>query len=108
MSPVDLVVATLEVHARLGWAASVRLLFVLGDIAGFFSHLYTDLTLFALAMSTFFFAWAAILYGASGTSGNERTKQHALSALHAALVGLALALLAGTIAAIVSTAAAGQ
>ncbi len=84
-----------------------RSLFVLGDIAGFFHNLYGQLTLFALAFATFFFAWAAILYTASG-SGNERAKQHAQSALYAALVGLALALLAGTVAGIISGSAKGQ
>lgn len=98
MSRFDLLMAPLD----------ARPLVILGDIAGFFSNLYTDLLVFALAMSTFFFAWAALLYGASGTSGNERTKQHAMSALYAALIGLALALLAGTVASIVSGAAAGQ
>ena len=84
---------------------------VLGDnpitIDQFFNNLYGKLTAFALAVSTFFFAWAAVLYGASGT-GNERAKQHAQAALYAALVGLALALLAGVVAGLISTAASGQ
>lgn len=96
MSHVDLLLA----FYRIG--------FVLGSIAGFFTNLYAQLAAFALAVSIFFFAWAAILYGASGTSGNERTKQHAIGALYAALTGLALALLAGTVAGIVNGAAAGQ
>ncbi|MEO9028087.1 MAG: hypothetical protein ABI413_04655 [Ktedonobacteraceae bacterium] len=80
---------------------------VLGDLNGFFGNLYNQLTAFALAMSVFFFAWAALLYMASG-SGNERTKTHALGALYAALGGLALALLAQTVASIIHTAANGQ
>ena len=70
----------------------------------FFGNLYGKLTAFALALSTFFFAWAAILYGASG-AGNERAKQHAQTALYAALIGLALALLAGVVAGLISSAA---
>ena len=73
----------------------------------FFNNLYGKLTAFALALSTFFFAWAAVLYGASGT-GNERAKQHAQTALYAALVGLALALLAGVVSGLVSAAANGK
>lgn len=96
-----------DVQTRLG-PQLVRHLLVLGDIAGFFIHLYAQLILFALAMATFFFAWAAILYTASGMTGNERTKTHAIGALYAALVGLALAILAGTVAGIINTAAAGQ
>lgn len=88
---------------KSAWSAAL----VLGDLSGFFSNLYNQLTAFALAMSVFFFAWAAILYMASGT-GNERTKTHALQALYAALGGLALALLAQTVAGIVHTAANGQ
>ncbi len=80
---------------------------VLGDLNGFFNNSYNQFTLFALAMAVFFFAWAALLYMASG-SGNERTKTHALQALYAALGGLALALLAQTVAGIVNTAAKGQ
>lgn len=79
----------------------------LGDVAGFFSNLYNQLTLFALAMAVFFFAWAALLYMTSG-GGNERNKTNALHALYAALGGLALALLAQTVAGIVNTAAQGQ
>lgn len=108
MSHVDLLIAALEARARFGWVAPAQALLALGDIAGFFSSLYKDLIAFALAMSIFFFAWAALLYGASGTSGNERTKQHAMSALYAALIGLALALLAGTVAGIIGTSAKGQ
>lgn len=88
---------------RSTWSAAL----VLGDLKGFFGNLYNQLTIFALAMAVFFFAWAAILYMASGT-GNERTKTHALQALYAALGGLALALLAQTVAGIVNTAANGQ
>ncbi len=99
--------ASLDIRPRLG-PQLLHSLFVLGDIAGFFNNLYGQLTLFALAMATFFFAWAAILYTASGITGNERTKTHAIGALYAALVGLALAILAGTVAGIISTAATGQ
>jgi hypothetical protein len=88
---------------RNAWSAFL----VLGDLKGFFSNLYNQLTIFALAMAVFFFAWAALLYMTSG-SGNERNKIHALGALYAALGGLALALLAQTIAGIVNTAAKGQ
>lgn len=108
MPQYDLLIAALDSHARFTGPAPLRMLFVLGDLIGFFTNLYNDLIFFALAMSTFFFAWAALLYGASGTSGNERTRQHAMSALYAALVGLALAILAGTIAGLVSGAATGQ
>jgi hypothetical protein len=41
---------------------AVNALIVLGSISGFFSNLYNDLTAFALAMATFFFGWAALLY----------------------------------------------
>jgi len=92
---------------RAWGALAGRSLVVLGDLTGFFHNLYGELTIFALAFATFFFAWAAILYTASG-SGNERTKQHAQSALYAALVGLALALLAGTVAGIITSSAKGQ
>lgn len=108
MSQVDLLIAVLDMHIRLAVPAPLRMLFVLGDLVGFFTNLYNDLIFFALAMSTFFFAWAALLFGASGTSGNERTRQHAMTSLYAALVGLALAILAGTIAGLVSGAAVGQ
>ena len=40
----------------------VNMLIVLGSISGFFSNLYNDLTAFALAMATFFFAWAALYF----------------------------------------------
>lgn len=73
-------------------------------IEQFFTSLYGKLTACALAVSTFFFAWAALLYGASGTS-NDRAKQHAQAALYTALVGLALALLAGVFAGLISNAA---
>jgi hypothetical protein len=79
---------------------------VLASIQGFFTNLYTDLTIFALAMATFFFAWAALLWMTSGN--NERNRTHAQGALYAALGGLALALLAQTISGLVNTAAQGQ
>ena len=80
--------------------------FVLGSIAGFFSNLYNVLTAFALAMATFFFAWAALLYMTANQNENHRTQ--ARSTLYVALSGLALALLAQTIAALINGAAKGQ
>lgn len=76
-------------------------------ISDFFTRLTTDLTVFALAMAGFFFALSALFYMASGATGNERTRQHSISALYAALGGLALALLAGTIALLVNNAVTG-
>lgn len=81
-------------------------LLVLGSIAQFFNNLEADVVAFALAASTFFFAWAAILYMTSGE--NQRRIEYAKMSLYAALTGLALALLAGTIAGLVNGAAAGQ
>ena len=81
-------------------------LLILGSIAQFFSNLEADVITFALAASTFFFAWAAILYMTSGE--NQRRIDYAKMSLYAALTGLALALLAGTIAGLVNSAAAGQ
>lgn len=75
------------------------------DISTFFDNLTKDLLVFALAMAGFFFALAALLYMSSGATGNERTRQHAVGALYAALGGLALALLSGSIAALVNSAA---
>src|SRR5258707_15767301 len=91
----------------LNGASLGKMIIVLGSIQGFFSNLYTDLTVFALAMSTFFFAWAALLFMTAGTN-NERNRTHAQSALYAALGGLALAILAQTISGLVNTAAQGQ
>lgn len=111
MSHFDTVLLTFGILMRYMHAAIPALPLVLGDnpltIGQFFTSLYGKLTAFALALSTFFFAWAAVLYGASGT-GNERAKQHAQAALYAALVGLALALLAGVVAGLISAAASGQ
>lgn len=111
MSHFDLVSALLgaliqHVHAAM---LHMRLVLLASPITidQFFNSLYGKLTAFALALSTFFFAWAAILYGASGT-GNERAKQHAQAALYVALVGLALALLAGVIAGVINAAANGK
>lgn len=86
--------------------ASWTTLLVLGDISGFFNNLYNDLTAFALAMATFFFAWAALLYMTANQNENHRVQ--ARSALYVALSGLALAILAQTIAALVNGAAQGQ
>jgi hypothetical protein len=88
--------------ARTTWNA----LLVLGDISGFFTNLYNDLTAFALAMATFFFGWAALLYMTANQNENHRVQ--ARSNLYIALGGLALALLAQTISGLVNTAAAGQ
>ena len=108
MFHLDRLFALLDTRAaRLGTLFGQPLL-VLASIQGFFDNLYGQLLLFALAMATFFFALAAILYIASGVTGNERTKLHAIGALYAALVGLALALLAGTVAGIINGAAKGQ
>lgn len=77
------------------------------SITNFFSNLSTDLVIFALAMAAFFFALAALFYMASGATGNERTRTHAVNSLYAALAGLGLALLAGSVAGIVRNAAGG-
>jgi hypothetical protein len=79
---------------------------VLGSVAGFFTNLYNDLTAFALAMATFFFAWAALLYMTANQNENHRVQ--ARSNLYIALAGLALALLAQTISGLVNGAAQGQ
>lgn len=81
-------------------------LLVLGSISGFFTNLYNDLTAFALAMATFFFAWAAIMYMTANQNENHRVQ--ARSNLYVALGGLALAILAQTIAALINGAAKGQ
>jgi hypothetical protein len=86
--------------------AAVNVLIVLGSISGFFSNLYNDLTAFALAMATFFFAWAALLYMTANQNENHRVQ--ARTALYVALSGLALAILAQTIAGLVNGAAQGQ
>src|SRR6267143_6895441 len=83
-----------------------NVLLVLGSISGFFTNLYNDLTAFALAMATFFFAWAALLYMTANQNENHRVQ--ARSALYIALSGLALAILAQTVAGLISGAANGQ
>ena len=85
---------------------AVNALIVLGSISGFFSNLYNDLTAFALAMATFFFAWAALLYMTANQNENHRVQ--ARTALYVALSGLALAILAQTIAGLIKGAAQGQ
>jgi hypothetical protein len=85
---------------------TVNALIVLGSISGFFTNLYNDLTAFALAMATFFFAWAALLYMTANQNENHRVQ--ARTALYVALSGLALAVLAQTIASLVNVAAQGQ
>ena len=84
----------------------VNTLIVLGSISGFFSNLYNDLTAFAVAMATFFFGWAALLYMTANQNENHRVQ--ARSALYVALSGLALAILAQTIAGLINGAANGQ
>ncbi len=86
--------------------ASIQTLVILGSITGFFTNLYNDLTAFALAMATFFFAWAALLYMTANQNENHRVQ--ARSALYVALGGLALAILAQSIASLVNGAAQGQ
>jgi predicted membrane channel-forming protein YqfA (hemolysin III family) len=86
--------------------AAWNTLLVLGSITGFFTNLYNDLTAFALAMATFFFAWAALLYMTANQNENHRVQ--ARSALYIALSGLALAILAQTISGLVNGAAKGQ
>src|SRR5260221_12082465 len=86
--------------------ATWNALMVLGSFACFFTNLYNDLTVFALAMATFFFAWAALLYMTANQNENHRVQ--ARSALYVALSGLALAILAQTIASLVNGAAQGQ
>ncbi len=86
--------------------ATVNALIVLGSISGFFSNLYNDLTAFAVAMATFFFGWAALLYMTANQNENHRVQ--ARSALYVALSGLALAILAQTIAGLINGAAHGQ
>ena len=83
-------------------------LLVMASVSQFFTNLLNQgLTPMALATATFFFAWAAVLYMSAGTE-NTRRIERAKGALYAALTGLALALLANTIAGIISTAAQGQ
>ena len=85
---------------------TVNALIILGSISGFFSNLYNDLTAFALAMATFFFGWAALFYMTANQNENQRVQ--ARTALYVALGGLALAILAQTIAGLVKGAAQGQ
>ena len=85
---------------------TVNALIVLGSISGFFGNLYNDLTAFAVAMATFFFGWAALLYMTANQNENHRVQ--ARSALYVALSGLALAILAQTIAGLINGAAQGQ
>ena len=78
----------------------------LADITGFFTNLRNTVVAFALAASGFFFTWSSILYMTSGQ--NERRIEQARLSLYSALGGLALALLAVTIATLINTAATGQ
>ncbi len=95
-----------EVNTVLLTLALILLPSIIASITNFFNNLEGDVVAFALAASTFFFAWAAILYMTSGE--NQRRIDYAKMSLYAALTGLALALLAGTIAGLVNTAAKGQ
>ena len=108
---MNLTVLLASVHARLPLLSApvnsiVRSVIVLASISGFFTNLYNDLTAFALAMATFFFAWAALLYMTANQNENHRTQ--ARSTLYVALSGLALAILAQTIAALINSAATKQ
>ena len=94
--------AQLATLVQATWNAAL----VLGSIGGFFTNLYNDLTAFALAMATFFFGWAALLYMTANQNENHRVQ--ARSNLYVALGGLALAILAQTIAALINGAAKGQ
>lgn len=81
---------------------------VLASVSQFFTNLLVNgIKPFALAASTFFFAWAAILYMSAGTDNTRRIEMAKLG-FYTALGGLALVLLADTIAGIVNSAAAGQ
>ena len=108
MHAKTLVVTALLQPAQLATLVktTVNMLIVLGSISGFFTNLYNDLTAFALAMATFFFAWAALLYMTANQNENHRVQ--ARTALYVALSGLALAVLAQTIASLVNGAAQGQ
>ncbi len=76
-------------------------------ISTFFSRLTADLTVFSLAMATFFFSVSALFYMASALSSSDRLRQHAISSLYAALAGLALAGLAGTFTLLINNASTG-
>src|SRR5262245_2379882 len=94
---------------RLLLAARFSHLFlVLGSISGFFNGLNRDVLAFALSESAFACAFAAAFYIIGGITGNERDHHRAITALYAALAGLALALLSNTITTLVSNAASGQ
>ena len=107
MLDTHLLFAALDERGLLVW---LRVLLMLGDtsLSGFFTNLYGQITHWALAVCTFFFALAALLYAASGTTGDQRSRAHAQTALYVALVALALTLLAGTVAGTIQTAAGGQ
>ena len=102
LTATQLYPAQLAALLKTAWYA----LLILGSVTGFFTNLYTDLTAFALAMATFFFAWAAIMYMTANQNENHRVQ--ARSSLYAALGGLALALLAQTVSGLVGGAAHGQ
>ncbi|HEU5348594.1 MAG TPA: hypothetical protein VFU63_08275 [Ktedonobacterales bacterium] len=105
---VLLALATLIEQRAYRLSTALRLVLPLASVGGFFGNLYGQLTLFAGAMTVFFFALAALFYGASIIMSSERARSHAIASIYGALIGLALALLAGTAAGIVSSAAHGQ
>jgi hypothetical protein len=74
-------------------------------IQQFFQTLTTDLDGFILSAAVFALLWACLLYLFSGE--NERRIQQAKFWLYAAMVGLAVGLLAPTIAGLINTAAGG-
>lgn len=108
MSHFDSVLLFLRAKLASHVSTPFSLLLPLASIGGFFDNLYGQLTLFAGAMTVFFFALAALFYGASVLTSSERARSHAIASIYGALIGLALVLLAGTVATIVSTAASGQ
>jgi hypothetical protein len=108
MSHFDSILLALTAKLMPRGQALLTLVFPIASIGGFFDNLYGQLTLFAGAMTVFFFALAALFYGASVLTSSERARSHAIASIYGALIGLALVLLAGTVATIVSTAASGQ
>jgi cbb3-type cytochrome oxidase subunit 1 len=71
----------------------------------FFSNLTNDMFSFILTASIFALCWAAFLYMFAGE--NERRLQSVKFWLYAAMIGLAVALLAPTIAGLINAAAGG-
>jgi TorA maturation chaperone TorD len=78
---------------------------MLASLGGFFSNLLTNgLQPAMYAIAAFFIAWGGIGLMFPG----ERNQEHAKQSLYRALAGLALALLATTIATLIQNAARGQ